>query len=369
MQTRIGITDSCWCCWCPKKKKEEEINQGMSNTLKKQLISVHDPFAGVAQPKIPDGKCTNSLGFSSQAVTEFRNALNQDTMHMLLFAGQNASLVVQHCEQNVPGGGAAIGTRNYYVLGFSDAGGCNWVGVPQNPPGDWTALLNSNEKYALHRVVSCGLQCKLLNTQDEDDGWFEAVRINEQLNPEDYKLTTINNSVSRTGGGCVAPVNLLNELTSREIVNDPSYATGTLRDLQSCQFNLHGRLDFHDFHNQMADVELTSADAVGALDATNIELASFAAGTDNAKNAINQWIDDSYDMIYLRLHCRTNADEFGNDNEGSRIHTNVVSNQEIYFETGERENRYHTTSYTIGSDAMSVHCQARRANQSAVVHL
>ena len=48
-------------------------------------------------------------------------------------------------------------------------------------------LRNTNE-IAKWRLVSSGLQMKLVNNDETNDGWFEMVRINNAMSTEDYML-------------------------------------------------------------------------------------------------------------------------------------------------------------------------------------
>jgi hypothetical protein len=367
LKARIGITNSCWCCWCPRSvtEKEEEEEKGMSHEVKSQLHVLHDPFSGAtSQPKIPDGKVNDSLGFSTQAVREHRNAVDGDgIMHMLLYAGTNGALIVSGLEDAK----AAFKSADYNILGFTDSGGLDssdlWDNTIPIPAGE-KRLIRPLEQYALHRVVSCGMQLKLLNPQDEDDGWFEAVRVNENLDLTEYRLDQLNSGITQYDeAGTVAPYGLLKKLETRDITNDPTYATGLLRDLGHVQFELHGRIDYHDFRRRHEADDLVNDD-LGVVDQLG-RVADFAAGSDNARQIVDQYIDPTYDMVYIRLHCRANSST-GDQEQGSRLHTNVVSNQEIYYPPGERDNRYHTMSPTVGSHAASLHFQARRANRSSV---
>ncbi|UNI72610.1 MAG: capsid protein [Avonheates virus SG_19] len=343
-----------------------------NNEVANQLMMVHDPFADTTtQPKIPDGKVSSSLGFSTSSINEFRNQADaeSDVMHMLLFAGQNCGLVVANSSDD--------GTlRKNTLPGFLGSGSCDWSdGVVGG--ADFRVRNGNSANYALWRVVSQGLQLKLINAAEEDEGWWEAIRLNREFHAPDFALSTTDN-LSMTDanvkkGGTCAPVNVIgqsSELRTKSLVDDPSYSTGLLRDLDKVQFELHGRLDFHDFIIRKQEIDVKDS---GAYDGASLTY-QFFGGHDDGYNVISQFIDPSYDMVYIRLHCRASKPDItdagnnvtGYSNfRGSRFHTHCISNQEIYFEDGAKENRYQTENNGVGASSMSIHLRGRRASNHA----
>lgn len=180
---------------------------------------------------------------------------------------------------------------------------------------------------------------------------------------EEYRLCTTGTDGDIANNGTIVPFGVLQNMATREIVNDPTYSTGLLRDLHRVQFELHGIGDEHPFR-RMEQNHAMRVGAITGLDKTATFSASFQNDNLQVKEMIRDYQDLSYDMIYLRFHCRGNQSASENL-AGSRLHTNLVMNQEVYYETGERDNRYHTKTYSIGASATSLHCQARRASQHA----
>lgn len=320
-----------------------------------QLGVFHDPFSrATKQPKIPDGKVTESLGFSVQSVTEATIRSGSNVMHMMLFPGQNCGIIYD------PENSADLGTRTYYVPEYGNAGGPDWSDLLGVAPVSGDVTLRDN--YALWRIVSQGLQLKLLNPAEQDDGWWEAVRVTEPITTTDYFLTTTDDSSNVASNGALTPDITRYGATSisggtlrdRNLVNEPSYSTGLLRDLHKVQFNLHGKLDHHDFSEQKLEIDSGSiSDYVPA-----ILQAQFDQGIDNQYDLIKNYIDSGYDMIYLRIHGRPSG------TTPTRLHVNVVSNQEVSFGTIQRESRYQTKSENLGS-AAEKHASVRNMQNSA----
>ena len=321
----------------------------MTSNVREQLAVFHDPFnRATKQPKIPDGKVSESLGLSSQLVGSITNSVSQRTMHLLLFPGQGV------CVCSVNDSAAAFG-RNFRVFGFVGGGGPNWNGWVD----DTSADITQTEQLALWRVVSQGLQLKLMNVADEDDGWWESVRVNEPFDNDDYIMTTSDNSPSKFTSGCCAPIGLLGQMVTRNLAMENTYSTGLLRDLQNVQFNLHGKMDHHDFSPQKETIRPPDVDP-GGFDAALINL--HMTDNDEFTDVINQYVDPGYDAVYIRLHCRQNEAMLGQT--GSTFHMNCIQNTEQNYGNAQFESRYQTGSENIGS-AQESHNGLRNMSSSS----
>jgi len=342
----LNITFNCFRVLKEKRKLT------MAEEVKSQLYTYHNPFSGTtSQPKIPDGKATHSLGFSTQSVSEIANGGGVETMHMLLFPGMTSCLVAEGAFQSDQG-------RTYYIPNFSRSGTVNWSGVAGGST-DFTVV--NNEGYAKWRCVSVGMQLKLLNSVEEDDGWWEACRINEAMQPSDWYLTTTDNGntvSSALGNGAVAPVALTKDLANREIANEPTYMTGLLRDLHRVQFECHPTVDEHDFQVMREPLDIKQDQITFS---TIRQEAVLAGGSPEVYQLLENYVDFSHDMVYVRLHCRPRSA----DSTGSRFHVNLVSNQEIIYDTNDRLARYQTRTKNIGDGNMDAHTRMRRGHGGA----
>lgn len=340
---------------------------------RKQLEVFHDPFSNsTTQPKIPDGKAIESLGLSLQSVGELKNKEDAspfegsaEEIHLMLFAGQNAGLVAYNVDDT-----GSSGATSFNVYGYEDAGGCNWQ--PVSVAGG--ACLQHTE-YGQWRTVSSGLRLSMLNAIEEDDGWFEAVRINAPLDAtEDYILATLDRTAVSTvkDNGCVIPIhpfsNSSSDLAERTLSNEPSYVTGLMRDLENYQFELHGKMDHHDFVQGKRTIDLTG-DHISSANPLSLPFTGgFAENASEVYDVINQYIDPGYDMIYIRLHCRANVSTSPTLN-GSRLHFNLVSNQEVTYRGDQRDSRYQTMSQNVGLSAAAKHGVLRRLRGAAGIKL
>ena len=270
------------------------------------------------------------------------------SLHLLMFAGQNCGLMVNG---DATSAATFVSTQYQYDnIGFTGSSGLDWSGVDATG-GD----VNAIDQYAYWRCVSQGLKLSLLNPQEEDDGWWEAVRINTPIDSSSYQFHTTDSSKDNTTQGCIVPAQTLASAKATQLVNERSYVTGLLRDLKDHTFTLNPIKDDHDLKTQVSTRKV-SAGHVDTYDATDIAL-TFDAGVDDITDLIERFTDTSMDMVYIRIHGRASGNL-------SRLHANIVSNQEITFTAGERESRFHTASGDIGS-AMDEHIHAKRGNNAA----
>lgn len=318
----------------------------------RQLAVYHNPFSvATAQPKIPDGKVTESLGFKTQAVKEFTNIPGGDgIMHVLLYPGQDAAIAITGDAES----DSAFTLNKYNVLGFTGSNGLDWTSV-----GATGGKANKIDNYAFWRVCSVGLKLSLLNPDEENDGWWESVRVTEPREPSLYRLHTKDVTADKTKG-TLAPLQLLENLKSANIVNEKSYATGLLRGIENKMFSLNPVRDFHDFRDQMKVYDLNS-DTVGTYDSLNESL-NLLEGQDEGQMLVNQIIDPGLDFIYVRIHGRTTV-------PATRVHLNVVSNQEITFGNDERESRFQTRSGNVGPQTISEHAHVKKATNNSAHHM
>jgi hypothetical protein len=320
----------------------------VSDKVARDLHTLHNPFAGqTSQPKIPDGKVNDSMGFTAKDVFEFKNAEDEDTIDILLYAGRTGMMIYT--------GSTAFGTRSYETQQFSGAGVVDWTEGMTAPMPSAGFLVEDPERYGLWRVVSTGMQLKLMNSLEENDGWWEAIRVSEAMDSAAWWLTTgPANYALPAGAGLVAPVGYLTQTVKNyDLPNHPTYSTGLLRDLINVQFELHGRMDYHDFKVGKSKCEIEAGDGLSYTGAGSHEV-FFDNGRDSVHEMVDNFVDSSYDMIFIRLHCRQNvaADPSAN---GSRFHCHLITNQEIYFPGEARENRYQTKCDSIGSHLCSIY--------------
>lgn len=232
--------------------------------IEKYVKALLDPFdSEVTQIKIQDGRedLTAAIRFRSVG------SLSCDTA--------DASLIAL-----IPGFSNALG---YSIAGVTE------VAHPAFP--SHVDTVDNKAKVKGVRLVSCGLQLSLENSPDENEGYWEAVRI-----------PNVPYTVVDPVTGVISPSNFA---AFSSIANYQSFQTGKLRDLHRFQFKLNSRADEHFFQ--------TPADL----------------------------FDPTFDVILIKIYGRRVAAS------PSIIRYNVVSNQEIVYDDTTLMSRLQTKNDRI----------------------
>lgn len=345
------------------------VAKKVSSELEAQLSAFHDPFSRLTQhPKIPDGTTPWSFGQTTSYVKEISNAESHDILEFIVFAGQNTNCSITGSQLQTTGTNV---NRLNYIIPFEDTGGMDYSAVvAHNPSVAGYEPITAGDLASRWRTVSTGIQLKLLNSAEENDGWWEAVRLTDQFDTQEWKMTTPGNqNAIGNDSGCVAPSYVMfDDLLHQSLQNQPSYSTGMLKDLHLVQFQLNGSLYKERWTENPAETMfyLTPDTNVDA----NQELVLFESHAGNRKNLggkstlMNQFIDNNYDMIYIRCYCRPNQPNLDTQN-GSRFHLTSVMNKEVVYDKDVKESRYMTRTENLGVSMMDAHTQLRSLNKFA----
>ena len=315
-----------------------------------QLRVYLNPFSTATNnPKIPDGKCRLSVGVRLQAVREWEND-DSNVMEFLIFPGLLGGLEARNATPppTLPG-------LSGLLLNFSNHLNFN-VGrdsETDDPAGDvrsfYTIGQDANTQCNKWRLVSQGVRFTMVNNSDENDGWWEAVRLVMPSGVENVEIRRAD-----TGGalGSLVDGDVAGALVSPEIdniidptvqlVEQPSYVTGRLRNIHQFLFQLKPHDTNHPF------VELQRSHKYQNV-----------APTLNEAAAESQFIDHSYDCIFLRVHCRSNQ------NPGAtRIMAHVTSNQELLYDNQAQFARFMTETDKLPSLPWYKHAFVESTNKA-----
>lgn len=263
------------------------------NRFAGQLAVYRNAFStATTAPKIPDGKAYHSSGIRLQAVKEWVNDTT-NTMDFLLFPGLNNGLIMAKANQ-----------ANGRYLPYPSHG--VFTGTPP--------AVNQNPETAIDkwRIVSQAMKVTLINNSDENDGWWEAARV-QLSSSSSFAFDSVATGILVGAGSSIGPDVLPGVDVERQLVENPSYVTGKLRDIHRHIFQLAPQGADHDFNELRTEYgnEITNA---------------------NDANVI----DRNFDAIYLRIHGRTGTES------PTRVMTHVVCNQEVVYDEGATLCRYHS---------------------------
>lgn len=191
-------------------------------TVLPMVKAVLDPFDRTTmQPKLPDGKIGTSVGVKYTVTREHYNVGSGNIMHAILFPGQSGGLYVQGCQNfnSVPASSPA----------YTDGGGFSYT----DATADDMQTLSAKENYHSWRIVSQGVRFELLNPAEQDDGWWEAVRLTDIMSLFDYRIEQHDNGAGRTNS-FFAPYWQLANYQGANIADEKTYEAGRLKDLLGC---------------------------------------------------------------------------------------------------------------------------------------
>lgn len=352
-----------------------------------ELAAFHNPFSKVVQqPRIPDGKATNSLGVRCQSVKDMKvgNAVSWDlaknTTHIFLFPGISSSVIAFNTPTNFQNEDPQ--NRDFYVMGYKDHAPF-FVGTDLQwfrNDGSEEATLSNTKKIAKWRLVSAGLKMSLINNDETNDGWFEAVRINNCMANEDFMLTTMNNLNLNSMGAVTPSINFAQQMENEtSLVEETSYQTGLLKDIHKYTFNLHPTTDQIEFKTMNEDYNLRNnipddptTTAVGQNDIARYDgnlgvfnkIAYFDNGSQRAQNFVDKMVCRDHDMIYIRVHGRsTNAAS----DPSSQLLLHATSNYEVMYDASNDFSKFQLKGEN--HPQMDRHMQAKKDEGSEAMKI
>lgn len=303
----------------------------------KQMAVYQNPFSlATNNPKIPDGKCSLSAGQRYQAVESFTND-NSEAMYFILFPGLNAGLYTVGAAQD-----RVLSYNNDTQLRINS----NGTRVDVGPVTDGQAI-------AQWRVVSQGMKLSLVNNADENDGWFEAVRLTISQEPDNWRIDyPLNPAIQAAGkhganGLVIRPKSdsngaIIQGINRVNFVENATYRTGKLRDIHKHAFILKADSNDHDF------IQLHPSVISGTGDGPLIDddFGALQPNNNACQRLSDMLFDKSMDMIVVVVHGRVSGSSTAPQNP-SNILAHLVANHEMCYEPSTQLARFHSESYDI----------------------
>lgn len=230
----------------------------MSPIVESQL----DPFSNViVQPKLYDGKVSRSSGIKLRASGE-----------AVLPSGISYMVLIPGLTNNITGPGLSF-LGNFDYSNHLD-----------------TVLGRTQVKEA--RLVGSALRLSMINSADQNEGYWEAIRFPSRTAEFEF-------GASATGHLLVAGASVASmDARFLDLVNNPTYQTGKIRDLHRYQFKLNSEDNDHQWTPMKDPPQLDS------------------------------FLDENWDCILIKLHGRNDA------SNPTVLKVDVVSNQEIIYQEG-----------------------------------
>lgn len=176
----------------------------LSSELAIYANSIVDPFDNtITQPKLLDGDISRSSGIRLRKTGQFSCRTGGNYTYVAVVPGLSNSICYYHNASATPG-----------VLEDK-------APSPHTGHAESVAMQDNILKW---RLVSAGLRLSLMNSAEENDGMWEAVRI------------PLGNMTSAVPTGRIALALAEFESLCSDMANNPTYQTGKLRDIHRYQF-------------------------------------------------------------------------------------------------------------------------------------
>jgi hypothetical protein len=303
---------------------------GLSRAHTRNLHGYLNAFAPTGGAVVMDNAATASQT-SHQAISQPLNAVDSNGVlpFTILLTGNSSVPVVTWTE-----GGIQIpliiddSHINLSIPGMSPSNSAN--ATKADPIQDPVAMTQTD----MWRLVSAALKVTLLNNDQENDGWFEAVRLRAPTSSGWFTIT------ERSGGptdraDLIPNSKFLNFIRGVSFADEESYHAGSLKDINKIQFDLHHLTSDHPFTKvpQSVDIGYYSTAQPPAGNFPN-RLFPLDPGELGGLKLMEKMVDQNTDMIAIRIFPRAGA-------TGSKLLLEVAQNTEVVYPSGSTLARFH----------------------------
>lgn len=297
-------------------------------SLNAHLAVMRNPFStAVPSPKVMDGRA--ALSSSERANTSFPLTSSGGKMTILLIPGYTCPAAVYF-----DGGDGTTADPKY---------GCGFFAEEHRLTKTTTGVAKANTSADKFRLVSAGMRVSAINNSENNNGWFEAIRINPSWSTGDFGLAAIPNQSTKVVIPGIERLELgLCNFDNTTWANSPSYITGKLRDLHKHMFYLQTQ-DDREFTKIAESVEVDVTAVSGqSLDAIN--------ATKGGDDLVTQSFDTVFDMIALRIHTTPSSSTALQ----ASVHIHTVHNFENIYDPANGLARFHTPTMSFPGAVMQV---------------
>jgi len=329
-----------------------------SPAIRKHLQGFLDPFTVTGGAKIPDGAVMQSLPLTHRLTNEITSD-NPPTapIDILIYPGLQTGMFVSR-----PGLSEIEKefrfTNDTYLDISGNVDGINWF--------DEDIEVITRGGVARWRLVSQALKLTLLNTDHENDGWFESARIKYKPDVSHWRLSSpignhqlvsgITWSTVNESAVFSADENLQNYINTKNLSEENSYVAGSLKDIHKHQFNLMAYDNMNEFR-ELYQKYLITADERGdalAQAAANYQEVPFKAGGTSGQKLYESMIDTNHDILLIRIHPGTAQ---------TKLLSELAANHEVVYDVDSNLAK-HMTPCDVDENAFKMAQQVKRATNS-----
>jgi hypothetical protein len=330
-----------------------------------------NPFAVTGGSRIPDGAVAESAALTHRHVLELNSKAPGDTIHMFMYPGLTSGLLMAITDSNdVLRSDPGIRWVDWTTDSFFK-GGIDFGADPKPTNFKMDGDINR------WRVVSQGIRLSLLNTMEENDGWFEACRLAYKPKMSDWEVyapditwdpENPSSAIEIDGEDAYfrASQELLESYKLRNLAEQRSYMLGPVRDIGRHQFHLTPYSTINDFVETTQFYELPStANTVVPFDnpaGQDSCIWRLKDGFSQAKSVYNASVDTNWDVVYIRVK----GPQVGVVNEyGTRLLVDVAANHEVCYDAESSLSKFMQPTKLAQQAWQSAAAAAKLINQKA----
>jgi hypothetical protein len=198
------------------------------------------------------------------------------------------------------------------------------------------------------RIVSQGLRLTQINSEEENDGWYEAVRITSENHPEFYRTQPMVASgttptVFDTQALVLAPSAIYwDYLKALALPEMPGYHSGQLKQLKDIEFKLQHQYGVckPNTIQLVENIENDSQRSVGSTVGGKTYPGGYVVNLlpkDDGLELQRMAISNNFDVVYLRVYGRTSGNR-------SKFIAEGIQNVEFQFQANSDLATFHTAN-------------------------
>lgn len=305
-------------------------------------------------PKIPDGKCTTSVGQSLGSVmtVKMTDALARTSM-LIVYPGLNSCCKL-------------LDTTNGFAQRCKIKNHANHKITPNDGDPSPGVIIKPDHQWNSWRTVSCGIELTSIRSSSAAQGWWEAIAVPiprdevyftwEEDADGAYSQWEPSNKWFACGGGCISC-----STSGVSWADNEYYQCGPISDLNKHRFECIPTNHDHPF-NQFDDAEMvhlfhnvakgnhldppaTRAGTNSLCDPDGIgsTLGVGEQPSENLMEAINRQWDQNHRVWLISFHHEQSS-------ALSELLVQAVNNEELIASCGSAYRRFHTESASNGAD-------------------
>lgn len=303
----------------------------------RQLQVYRYPFSvATSQPKIPDGCNTQTLGIKLQK--QYKATSDAVLFVLLPVYGSLLRIKFKDLEND--------DVRVVHNVRHDDG-----IKPFEMAEDGGNIAFTHVDAYSAYRLVSAGLRLKLISNDNENDGYWEAIRFNLNELSGHYHLSTLTDPADAQGDVPIGAEehigtfhvldSFLNHLFNKSNwLNNPTYQMGKLKSLSQFEFRLSPQVEEHEFIQIPKRIELKS-------DQLEAHEPNLADGVD-LKHLFEWGVDPAFDgiAVFCTGYKREIADGVIS---ASQILAHTCHNYEFKLDPDSKLNMFGTETTNAGS--------------------